>query len=363
MRLCRTSIWTTAVVVLTMSVGCALEDPLVLPLGGVSEAKSDALPSRIRDFSPIDGCDPCDMNCDGRVDAVDIEPFIGLLFDGDPPCDTCTGDTNGDGRIDALDIEPFIDCLFSAGNGNSNGGNGNTNGGNGNANGGNGNTNGGNGNANGGNGNTNGGNGNANGGNGNANGGNGNTNGGNGNANGGNGNANGGNGNTNGGNGNANGDLCADGSFRVRADLLSGGRANGRMEYRVLPGGCRRFRTRVDDFPTGIFDVLIEGIFVGEIMTDGRGRGELLYDSSLGNFPPDFPEVFVGDSGDVGGLADGELLLDCSSLNGNCNAGNGNANGGNGNSNGGNGNANGGNGNANGGNGNANGGNGNANGP
>ncbi|MCH7870614.1 MAG: hypothetical protein IID33_02835 [Planctomycetes bacterium] len=321
MRLCRTSIWTTAVVVLTMSVGCALEDPLVLPLGGVSEAKSDALPSRIRDFSPIDGCDPCDMNCDGRVDAVDIEPFIGLLFDGDPPCDTCTGDTNGDGRIDALDIEPFIDCLFSAGNGNSNGGNGNTNGGNGNANGGNGNTNGGNGNAN------------------------------------------GGNGNTNGGNGNANGDLCADGSFRVRADLLSGGRANGRMEYRVLPGGCRRFRTRVDDFPTGIFDVLIEGIFVGEIMTDGRGRGELLYDSSLGNFPPDFPEVFVGDIGDVGGVASGVLSLDCSSLNGNCNAGNGNANGGNGNSNGGNGNANGGNGNANGGNGNANGGNGNANGP
>ncbi len=112
MRLCRKSIWTTAVVVLTMAVGCALEDPLVLPLGGVSEAKSDSLTFRDRDIPPIDGCDPCDMNCDNLVNAEDIEPFIGLLFNGDPPCDTCTGDTNGDGSIDALDIEPFIDLLF-----------------------------------------------------------------------------------------------------------------------------------------------------------------------------------------------------------------------------------------------------------
>ncbi len=58
-------------------------------------------------------CDPCDMNCDGSVNAVDIEPFLGLLFEPNPdPCNTCTGDVNGDGVIDAFDIEPFLDCLF-----------------------------------------------------------------------------------------------------------------------------------------------------------------------------------------------------------------------------------------------------------
>ena len=57
-------------------------------------------------------CDPCDMNCDGLINALDIETFIGLLFNGDQPCGPCTGDTNGDGAIDALDIEPFLNCLF-----------------------------------------------------------------------------------------------------------------------------------------------------------------------------------------------------------------------------------------------------------
>ncbi len=52
------------------------------------------------------------MNCDGAVNAFDIEPFLDLLFGGGVPCNTCTGDTNGDGRIDAFDIEPFLNCLF-----------------------------------------------------------------------------------------------------------------------------------------------------------------------------------------------------------------------------------------------------------
>ena len=59
------------------------------------------------------------MNCDGEVNAFDIEPFLTLLFD--PNVDPCcgvrgqlgsTGDVNCDGRIDAFDIEPFLDCLF-----------------------------------------------------------------------------------------------------------------------------------------------------------------------------------------------------------------------------------------------------------
>ena len=57
-------------------------------------------------------CDPCDMNCDGDINALDIEDFIDLLFNGAEPCNTCTGDTNADGNIDALDIEPFLHCLF-----------------------------------------------------------------------------------------------------------------------------------------------------------------------------------------------------------------------------------------------------------
>ena len=57
-------------------------------------------------------CDPCDMNCDGVVDALDIQSFLDLLFQGVNPCGTCTGDVNGDGFIDAEDIEGFIDCLF-----------------------------------------------------------------------------------------------------------------------------------------------------------------------------------------------------------------------------------------------------------
>jgi hypothetical protein len=61
----------------------------------------------------VGGCDPCDMNCDGDVNAFDIEPFLDLLFDPKAvPCDICTGDVNADGVIDAFDIEPFLACLF-----------------------------------------------------------------------------------------------------------------------------------------------------------------------------------------------------------------------------------------------------------
>ena len=57
-------------------------------------------------------CDPCDMNCDGDINAFDIEPFLDLLFGGADPCAPCTGDANSDGNVDAFDIEPFLECLF-----------------------------------------------------------------------------------------------------------------------------------------------------------------------------------------------------------------------------------------------------------
>ena len=57
-------------------------------------------------------CDACDMNCDGDINAFDIEPFLELLFGGGEPCAPCTGDVDGDGEINAFDIEPFLECLF-----------------------------------------------------------------------------------------------------------------------------------------------------------------------------------------------------------------------------------------------------------
>jgi hypothetical protein len=56
-------------------------------------------------------CEPCDVNCDGVVDAFDIEPFVVLLTGGGQPCSACAGDANGDGVVDAFDIEPFVGCL------------------------------------------------------------------------------------------------------------------------------------------------------------------------------------------------------------------------------------------------------------
>ena len=61
---------------------------------------------------------PGDPNCDDRIDAFDIEPFLVALFDPDeyesrfPDCDISRADVNIDGEIDEFDIEPFLDLLF-----------------------------------------------------------------------------------------------------------------------------------------------------------------------------------------------------------------------------------------------------------
>jgi hypothetical protein len=57
------------------------------------------------------GCEPCDTNCDGVIDAFDIEPFIDILVNGGPGCSPCAADADGNGVVDAFDIEPFISCL------------------------------------------------------------------------------------------------------------------------------------------------------------------------------------------------------------------------------------------------------------
>jgi hypothetical protein len=58
-----------------------------------------------------------DLNCDGHVDAFDIEPFVTALLDRQrylmvyPSCDPLLGDVNEDGVLDAFDIEPFTGLL------------------------------------------------------------------------------------------------------------------------------------------------------------------------------------------------------------------------------------------------------------
>ena len=58
-----------------------------------------------------------DLNCDGVLDAFDIDLFVLALTDPEgyvaayPDCDIMNGDCNGDGTIDAFDIDPFVALL------------------------------------------------------------------------------------------------------------------------------------------------------------------------------------------------------------------------------------------------------------
>ncbi|MBU0640710.1 MAG: lactonase family protein [Planctomycetes bacterium] len=58
-----------------------------------------------------------DMNCDGRLDGFDIDPFVVAMTDvADyeelyPGCDVSHADINGDGLVNGFDIDPFVDLL------------------------------------------------------------------------------------------------------------------------------------------------------------------------------------------------------------------------------------------------------------
>ncbi len=64
-----------------------------------------------------DALTPGDLNCDGAIDAFDIEPFILALLDPNgyhamwPDCEILNADINGDGAVDAFDIEPMVALL------------------------------------------------------------------------------------------------------------------------------------------------------------------------------------------------------------------------------------------------------------
>jgi hypothetical protein len=66
----------------------------------------------------MDACEtPGDLNCDGGVDAFDIDPFVLALTDPAsytakyPQCTLVNADCNGDGKVDAFDIDPFVALL------------------------------------------------------------------------------------------------------------------------------------------------------------------------------------------------------------------------------------------------------------
>ena len=60
---------------------------------------------------------PGDMNCDGVINFLDINPFV-LALTGEaaynaafPNCNFLNGDVNGDGSVNFLDINPFVSLL------------------------------------------------------------------------------------------------------------------------------------------------------------------------------------------------------------------------------------------------------------
>jgi hypothetical protein len=68
-----------------------------------------------------DECDiPGDLNCDGLVNAFDIDPFVLALADQPayavayPDCYAMNGDVNQDGEVNAFDIDPFVLRLTGA---------------------------------------------------------------------------------------------------------------------------------------------------------------------------------------------------------------------------------------------------------
>lgn len=60
---------------------------------------------------------PGDLNCDGRVDFADIDPFVTALAGqavyeaAYPGCRYANGDCDGDGGVDFADIDPFVALL------------------------------------------------------------------------------------------------------------------------------------------------------------------------------------------------------------------------------------------------------------
>lgn len=66
-------------------------------------------------------CAAGDMNCDGRVDNFDIDPFVMAIVNRGAyaliyaDCSIGNGDANGDHAFDNFDIDPFVACIVNLG--------------------------------------------------------------------------------------------------------------------------------------------------------------------------------------------------------------------------------------------------------
>ncbi len=62
-----------------------------------------------------------DLNCDGLINAFDIDPFVLALTSPEsyaqsfPHCNYMLADINGDGMVNSFDIDPFVILLTSGG--------------------------------------------------------------------------------------------------------------------------------------------------------------------------------------------------------------------------------------------------------
>ena len=58
-----------------------------------------------------------DLNCDGSINSLDIDPFVLALADEEdyhsayPECNYHVADVNCDGSVNSLDIDPFVELL------------------------------------------------------------------------------------------------------------------------------------------------------------------------------------------------------------------------------------------------------------
>ncbi|TWT45326.1 hypothetical protein RAS1_17490 [Phycisphaerae bacterium RAS1] len=81
---------------------------------------TDSMGAQSTDYVVVCVALPGDMNCDGAVNILDINPLVLALSDPAayaaqfPDCDISNGDINGDGQTNILDINPFV-ALVSGG--------------------------------------------------------------------------------------------------------------------------------------------------------------------------------------------------------------------------------------------------------
>jgi hypothetical protein len=86
-----------------------------VPNNSIDEGALDAV--LISSFNCTDVIVRGDLNCDGLINAFDIDPFVLALTDAAaygaayPGCPLLNADCNGDGLVNAFDIDAFVVCL------------------------------------------------------------------------------------------------------------------------------------------------------------------------------------------------------------------------------------------------------------